>query len=85
MDTYDELTEKRSRGGDMQAQLNRVISTWEDLNGDLDPKISEAEGFSATLESLRKGLDEVEKTLEEIAADESVEAETPPEETPKKK
>jgi hypothetical protein len=83
LDEYDELTEKGSRGGDMQAELNKIISTWENLNGDLGPKISEADGFPTTLEAIRKGLDEIEKTIDEIDKDESIEPEEGAEEEKK--
>lgn len=86
MTEYRDLTEKESRGGDVQVILGEVITGWENLSGDLSGKVSEAEGFGPTLEALRKGLGNLETKLAEIESDESVEADELPEGAkPKKK
>jgi hypothetical protein len=79
LDEYDALTEKGSRGGDLQVDLAKVIADWENLNGDLGPKIADAEGFATTLETLRSGLDAIEKIVDDIDKDDTIEPEDAPE------
>lgn len=76
-DSYDEVTKERSRGGDTLAELEKAVRSWQDLNNDLSPDIAEAEGFEATLTAIREQLDKVEAQLEEIAKDDTIEADTP--------
>lgn len=76
---YSELSEKGTRGGDLQVEIATLLSQWDAFNGDLGPKISEAEGFKKTLEALRTKAGEIEKALDEIEKDESIEPEEAPE------
>ncbi|MBV1857123.1 MAG: hypothetical protein KUG77_01840 [Nannocystaceae bacterium] len=77
MKAYRELTEKESRGGDVQVKLGGFISAWENFNGDLSGKIADNEKFGPTLEELRKALTAVEAELDAIEKDESIEAQPP--------
>lgn len=76
-ETYDELTEKGSRGGNLQVTLDHAVRSWESLGKELSAEIAKADGFDATLQDIRTKLDEVEATIAEIEKDESVEAEEP--------
>lgn len=77
--TYRELSDKESRGGAVQISLRKVIIGWENLNNDLGPKIAEAGGFGTTLEGLRTQINGINKKLDEIENDDSIEPENPPE------
>lgn len=83
--SYDDLTEKGSRGGNTQVEIDKLVTGLENLNNDLGPKISEAEGFATTLKALRDQADVISKTLEEIEKDESITAETSEEDGDDKK
>ncbi len=74
MKGYRELTEKESRGGQVQVLLGGVITGWENFNGDLSGKIAENEQFAPTLEELRKKIKELSDELDAIEKDESLEA-----------
>ena len=77
IERYDELSEKGSRGGNLQSDLDQVVKSWEGLLRELSPEALEGDALSTTLESLRKALDGLEKQLQDIEQDESIEAETP--------
>lgn len=77
IDTYDELTEKGSRGGDTIAGLDRAVRQWQDLNSELHPQAAEVEAFPAVLAAIRQQLDEVDAAFQEIEKDDSIEAEAP--------
>ncbi|MEM6293655.1 MAG: hypothetical protein AAGA54_20440 [Myxococcota bacterium] len=85
MKAYRDLTEKESRGGNVQVLLGGYITAWEAFNGDLGGKIAENEKFAPTLEEMRKQLDALEKELDAIEKDETVEADPAPEGDGKKK
>lgn len=74
MKAYRKLTEKESRGGQVQVLLGGVITGWENFNGDLSGKIAENEKFAPTLEELRKKITELSAELDAIEKDESLEA-----------
>jgi chromosome segregation ATPase len=76
---YDELSEQGNRGGNLQVDLGSLVDEWENFNGDLAPQISEAEGFATTLEGLRTKIGDIEKALDEIEKDETIEADELPE------
>ena len=77
MKAYRELTEKESRGGEVQVKLGGFITDWENFNGDLGGKIAENEKFAPTLEEFRKALTALEADLDAIEKDESIEADAP--------
>ena len=79
MKAYRELTEKESRGGNVQVLLGGFMTSWEAFNGDLGGNISSNEKFAPALTELRKQLDTIETELDAIEKDESVEADPPPE------
>lgn len=72
---YDDLSEKGSRGGNLQSDLETVVSALENLGNDLGPQLAEAEQFQTTLKAVRDQIDAIETLIEEIEADESIEAE----------
>lgn len=77
MKAYRELTQKESKGGEVQVKLGGFISAWENFNGDLGGKIADNEKFGPTLEDLRKSLTAIETELDAIEKDESIEAQLP--------
>ena len=81
--TYNELTANGVEGGNTQADLSLAFRTWEALNSDLGPGIADKEGFPTALEEIRKTLDKVEKALDDIEQDDTLE--TNPDYKPKKK
>ncbi len=76
MKSYRELTEKESRGGQVQVMLGEIITGWENFNGDLGGTIAENENFAPTLEELRKAIKALSDELDAIEADETLEADT---------
>lgn len=80
MKSYRELTEKESRGGQVQVELGEFITAWENFNGDLGGTISENEKFEPTLEEMRKALTAIEEQLDAIEQDDSIEPDSPSEE-----
>jgi chromosome segregation ATPase len=85
MKAYRELTEKESRGGEVQVKLGGFITSWEAFNGDLGGKIAENEKFGPTLEELRKALTALEADLDALEKDETIEADPPADDGGKKK
>jgi hypothetical protein len=77
MKAYRELTEKESKGGDVQVKLGGFIYSWEDFNGDLSGDIAQNEKFVPTLEEFRKALTAIESDLDAIEKDEEIEAQPP--------
>jgi chromosome segregation ATPase len=75
--THDELNEKGSRGGNLEVDIGTLLTDWEAFNAELDPKISEAEGFATSLEGLRTKIGEIEKELDAIEKDDTIEPEEP--------
>ena len=71
---YDQLTGKGAEGGTLQVELGAAFRSWEDLKNAIGPKTSEDPRFADMLSQIRKHLDAVSKTLEEIEADESLKA-----------
>jgi hypothetical protein len=69
---YDTLTGHGAEGGNLQATLGKSVRAWEDLLGSLSPEASKNEQFATMLTEIRKGLDEVTKTLDEIEKDDSI-------------
>jgi len=72
---YDEVTNKGSEGGNMQVVLGDAVRAWEDLYGDLAPDLAANAAFTTTVADIRKKLDEVTKTLDEIEKDDTLVAE----------
>jgi chromosome segregation ATPase len=72
---HDELTEKGTRGGNLEVEISALLSDWDTFGGELEPKISEAEGFASSLEALRTKIGEIEKELDAIEKDETIEPE----------
>lgn len=69
---YDTLTGHGAEGGNLQAELGKAVRTWEDLLGGLGPEASKNEQFATMLADIRKGLEAVSKTLDEIEKDDSI-------------
>jgi hypothetical protein len=69
---YDQLTARGAEGGNTQAVLGKAFRTWEDLNNELTPDLATQERLATTLAEIRKGYDEVEKSLDEIDKDETL-------------
>lgn len=74
LDAYDTLTEKGSRGGNLQVELEKAVAGWEGLVKNLSPEVAADEGFPAALAEIRKQIDLVEAELETIEKDDAIEA-----------
>src|SRR5688572_27553267 len=66
---YNELTEGGVRGGNFQAKISAAIREWEGLNNSLAADSSGKDEFKAALKATRDGLDGVDKELEAIEKD----------------
>lgn len=85
LDEYNALTENGSRGGNLQVELDRAVKGWEGLVGELGPEITADDKLATMLGELRTQIETVEKELEAIEKDESIEAEEVEETGEKKK
>lgn len=72
MKTYDALTGNGAEGGNTQAILSKAFRAWENLKADLSPDVGKNERFAEILKEIRGNLDEVDKALEDIDKDESL-------------
>lgn len=75
--THSELTENGTRGGNLEVEISTLLSDWDAFNSSLEPKVSEAENFASSLEALKTKVGEIEKELETIEKDDTIEPETP--------
>ncbi len=82
--TYDELTGKGAEGGNTQAEIGKAFRDWEALKDELGPGIADNERFPEVLKGIRETLDTVDKALDDIEQDETLEV-NPLYEPPKKK
>jgi chromosome segregation ATPase len=73
--THDELTETGNRGGNVEVEINTLLSDWDTFNAELEPKSAEAETFKASLEALRTKIGEIEQELDAIEKDDTIEPE----------
>jgi septation ring formation regulator EzrA len=72
MESYNELTENGIRGGAAAAKVGAALRSLADLNNDLSPEISKEASFNTALADIRKSLDEVDKELDTIEKDETL-------------
>lgn len=69
----DALSEKGVKGGNTQAQLNKVYRPLEELSGALAPEVQKDPKFGETLTALRTELEASVKALDDIEKDETLE------------
>lgn len=74
MESYNELTENGTRGGAAAAKIGAALRSLADLNNDLSPEIGAEASFKTATDGIRKSLDEVDKELDTIEKDESLDA-----------
>ena len=74
IERYDELTEKGSRGGNFQVELDKAVRGWEGLVRELNAEVAADEGFPAAITEIRNQIEAVEAELGEIAKDDTIEA-----------
>ena len=72
--SYNELTGNGLEGGNTQAKIGKAMRGWENINNDLGPDIAKEGSFKTAIEDLRKDLDEVDKEIDAIDKDESLDA-----------
>lgn len=70
----DKLSEKGVKGGNTQAQLNKVYRPLEELVAALGPELSKDPKFAETLTNLRTELEASVKALDDIEKDETLTA-----------
>ena len=70
--TYDALSGKGTKGGNLQVELGKAFRTWEDLNTALGPKIGDNPKFKEKVAEIRKMLDKVKEGLDGIEKDDSL-------------
>lgn len=70
----DKLSERSTKGGNTQAEYNKLFRPLDESMGGLGPEVSKDPAFTDLLKNSRTQLDTLDKALDDIEKDETIEA-----------
>lgn len=68
---HSELTENGARGGNVEVEINALLTDWDAFNAELNAKTPEADITSA-LDGMKGKIAEIEKQLDDIEKDDTI-------------